>query len=236
MRPLLRSSTSFLNILWPSSYMLPTGWSWPIRRVMTCCADTLEAASARADAIRIAEQRLIGVLLGGLPVFAARKTPPACADEYTSCQTGSATRRSPPGRTLQLELPGLADQAVAEAVVRLLGHQAVAGRFVDVARGLQAAVRPQHDLPVALLAREALAFVDEALADPEPAGGGLDVEHPELRDGRRLLDQEYRPDDPAVALRDPAPLALRVEVVDELRDDLRHQRLEPLVPAVLLRV
>ena len=41
---------------------------------------------------------------------------------------------------------------------------------------------------------------------------------------------------PAVALGDPAGLARRVELFDEARGDVRHQRLEAHVPAVLLRI
>ena len=51
MRPPLRSSTSFLNMLWPSSYMLPTGWSWPIRSVIWAQAGT-DASATNAHASR----------------------------------------------------------------------------------------------------------------------------------------------------------------------------------------
>ena len=69
-----------------------------------------------------------------------------------------------------------------------------------------------------------------------PARARFDEQQPELRDGVALPDAEDRADPLAVELGDPAALALRVEVLDELRDDRRDERLEALVPAVLLPV
>ena len=54
--------------------------------------------------------------------------------------------------------------------------------------------------------------------------------------GRKRSDDEHGSHDQAVALGDPAPLALRLEVVDEIRDDTRNECLEPLVVAVFLLI
>src|SRR5439155_11476830 len=73
-------------------------------------------------------------------------------------------------------------------------------------------------------------------ADTEASRSWLDEQQSQLRDGLRLLDAEHAPGALAVDLRDPASLALGIKVRDELRDDIGHQRLEPFVPAVLIRV
>ena len=49
-----------------------------------------------------------------------------------------------------------------------------------------------------------------------------------------ILDHEHAAHRLAVHLGDPAALALRIEVIEEIRHDPGHQRLEALVPAVLL--
>src|SRR5262245_55809914 len=107
---------------------------------------------------------------------------------------------------------------------------------VDASRNRQHAVRPQGDLPVAPLAREAYAFFDQALADAKAARLRIHDEKPQLRDRLGLPHEEHRSDDLAVLLDDPAALAPGVEVSDEPRRDLRHQRLEAFIPAVLARV
>jgi hypothetical protein len=51
---------------------------------------------------------------------------------------------------------------------------------------------------------------------------------------RNLLTRNT--DDLAVPFGDPAAFPCGVEGLDEFGDDLRHQRLEPLVPAIVLRI
>src|ERR1700693_41609 len=63
-----------------------------------------------------------------------------------------------------------------------------------------------------------------------------DQEHPKLRDLFRLPDEEDRPHDLSLSLGDPAALARGIEIPDESRRDLGHERFEGLIPAVLLRV
>ena len=143
-------------------------------------------------------------------------------------------------RSGELELPGFADQGVAEADVRLARDEAIAGLRVDAARRQQHAVGPQDDAPVAGGAGEALALVDEARADAEAARRRLDQQQAQLRravdDGAAAvvarLDEEDAADVDAVALGDPARFALGVEAVDEVGGDPRDQRFEADVPAV----
>ncbi|MBK9115810.1 MAG: hypothetical protein IPM22_09235 [Betaproteobacteria bacterium] len=52
----------------------------------------------------------------------------------------------------------------------------------------------------------------------------------------RFAHEAHGADALAVTLGDPAALATRVAARDELRGDLRHQCLEPPVPAALARV
>jgi hypothetical protein len=57
-----------------------------------------------------------------------------------------------------------------------------------------------------------------------------------LRDRPRLLHEKHRAHDLSIALGDPAPLPTWVESLNERRDDFGHERLEPFVPRILLRV
>ena len=59
----------------------------------------------------------------------------------------------------------------------------------------------------------------------------FDQEQSEFGHAHRLLDQEDRADQLAVVLRDPATLAVRVEILDELRRDFRDQGLEAARPS-----
>src|SRR5262245_66394083 len=81
-------------------------------------------------------------------------------------------------------------------------------RLVDAPRRDQDALRPQGDLSIARLPREADALVDQASPDPEPARLRLDEEQSELRHRFRLRHQEHGPRDLAVARGDPPALPL----------------------------
>src|SRR6185369_2529494 len=115
----------------------------------------------------------------------------------------------------ELQVPGLPDQVVAEAVMRLLVDEAIARSLVDAPRRDEDTVGPERDLPIARLAREALALGDEARTDAEAARRRLDEQEPELGHGLRLRHEEDRADDLAVLLGHPAALALRIEALDE---------------------
>jgi len=125
---------------------------------------------------------------------------------------------------------------VAEAAVPLLGDQGEPRRLVDAPRRHQYVVGPQRDPAIADAPREADAFVDQTSADAETARCGLDQQQAQLGDLVGLPDQEHRADDRAIALDDPAALALGIEVGDELAGDLGDQRLEALVPTIFLGI
>src|SRR6185295_7663820 len=96
--------------------------------------------------------------------------------------------------TSELQVPGLPDQVLAEPVIRLRMHEAIAPGLVDAPRGHENTIGPERDLLVARLAREALALGDEARADAEAARRRLDEQEPELGHGLRLGDEEDRSD------------------------------------------
>ena len=108
---------------------------------------------------------------------------------------------------------------MAEAPGRLLRRHPEARLPVDVARRLEILLRPERDLSIPGKPREFHAFGDEALPDPQPAGGRLDEEQPEPGRRGRLAHEKNGTDDLAFAFRDPASLARGVEFLDELRDD-----------------
>src|SRR5260221_8577037 len=147
-----------------------------------------------------------------------------------------ASRRSAQSRDLEAHLPGLADKVLPEAVVTIFVDELEAGLFVEVPGGVQHAVRPEAQPLVAGRAAEGDALGDELLSDPEPPGFRLDQQETQLRDRRRLPDGEHATDVLTVPLRDPAPLARGVEMLDELPDDPGDEALELLVPPVLLGV
>ena len=124
---------------------------------------------------------------------------------------------------------------MAESVARFFVNQPVTGLFIDVTGGIQHAVGPQHDLPIACLSGEALTLADQAFSDAKPARLWIDQQQPQLRRRLRLFDEEDGTDILAVNLCNPAALPFRIEVPNELSCDLGDQRLELLVPAVLDR-
>lgn len=73
----------------------------------------------------------------------------------------------------QIQFPVLADQVVAEGMMRLLAHQGEARRLVEVAGGEEDVVSPQGQGGVAGLAGETRGLVDQAGADAEAACLGV---------------------------------------------------------------
>src|SRR5215208_1171835 len=144
-------------------------------------------------------------------------------------------RSMTPG-SLELLLPRLPQLLRPEQRVRLGAHQAEAGLLVDVAGGGEDAVGPEGDPPVAGGAGEGDALVHQAAAEPQAARRRLHEQEAQLRHLVGLPDEKDRADDLAAPLGDPAALAGRVQLLDELGDDGGDQRLEALVPAVLLPV
>ena len=144
-----------------------------------------------------------------------------------------------PQRTGQLRARGARSprRSSAELQLRRLGLDELEARAgVDAAGGLELALRPEGQLAVAGGAGEADAFVDELLADAAAAGGGVDDQEAELRDAVAGVDAEDRADGLAVEGGDPGVLAGGIVVLGELGDDLRDERLEARVEAVLARV
>ena len=82
-------------------------------------------------------------------------------------QAPRSRRPGPCGRNCRLRLPIDAAEA---------------GLLIEAARGVEIALRPQRDLLVAGVAREADAFVDQPAADAEPARRRFDQQQPQLGD------------------------------------------------------
>src|SRR2546428_8352256 len=108
--------------------------------------------------------------------------------------------------------------------------------LVDATRRDEDVVRPKGQLAISRYPSETDALVDESRANAEAARLRLDEQEAKFRDGLGLPDAEHAARALVIDLGDPASLALAVEVGDELRDDVRHQRLERFVPPVLLPV
>src|SRR5215212_2149833 len=119
-----------------------------------------------------------------------------------------------------------------EGVVRFLLDEPKAHPLVDAAGGVEHVVRPERDLLVAGPSGEANAFFHQAAPDAKPACLRLDEQKSQPGDLLRLLDQEDTAHVFAVSLRHPATFQFRIVLPDELRHDLRHERLEPFIPAV----
>ena len=116
--------------------------------------------------------------------------------------------------------------------MRLCPHEVEAGILVKAAGGVEHVVGPLHDPPVAGFTGEADAFVDEARAGAVATRRRLDQEQAQLGHRPGLADEQNRADDLALALGDPAALARGAVASDELRSDVRDQRLEPVVLAI----
>src|SRR5438034_3160731 len=108
--------------------------------------------------------------------------------------------------------------------------------LVDATRRDEDVVRPKRELAISRCASETDALVDESRPDAQATCPWLDEQEAQLRHGLRLVDAEHAADTLPVDFGDPTALALAVEVGDELRDDVRHQRLERFVPPVFLPV
>src|SRR5207247_1247144 len=108
--------------------------------------------------------------------------------------------------------------------------------LVDATRRDEDVVRPKGELAIPCCARETDAFGDESRANAEAARLRLDEQEAKFRDGLGLPDAEHAARALVIDLGDPAALALAIEVGDELRDDVRDERLERFVPPVLLPV
>ena len=77
---------------------------------------------------------------------------------------------SAPRRSGQRQPPVLADQVVAEAVMRVRADQLEPGPLVDSAGGMEHIVGPQHDVPVPGSPGEGHALGDQPVADAHARG------------------------------------------------------------------
>src|SRR4029079_3134794 len=137
---------------------------------------------------------------------------------------------------LQIALPGLADQVLTETPMWFRRDQREAGVPVDVALGEQDALGPQRYPLVALLACSADALLDQRAPDAEPARLFLHKQQAQLGEGVGGSYQKDRAERLAVSFRNPAMLARRVIVLDELGADLGDQRLIADVPAIFIGI
>src|SRR5271155_4479667 len=136
----------------------------------------------------------------------------------------------------QRQFPVLPDQITAEAVMRLLAHQMKTVRLVNPARRDQHVVCPQCQLAIARSASEADTLHDEPASNAEPASLWLDEKQSQLGDFVAVPDEQYRADDFAVTLGDPAALPPGIEILDKTRGDPRDQRLESHIQSIFLGV
>src|SRR5260370_12808072 len=106
--------------------------------------------------------------------------------------------------------------------------------LVKVAGGGEFALRPEHNFLVAGGAGKADALGDQTLADSQAAGRGLDQQQAKFGDRSGFLHQENGSDVLAVFLGNPAALAGRVEILNELGNDVGYESFEALIISVLL--
>src|SRR5258708_2990843 len=150
--------------------------------------------------------------------------------------SGPTPKRACPGMTSKLQIPGLADEIDAKAVMLLFLHPLESGARVDAARGDQDALGPQRDRAVAAVFCEADALLDQRTADTEPARFFFHQQQAQFRDLVGSLDQEDRADRLAAHFGNPAVLAPGIEVAAELRGGLGDQPFKTHVPAIFLRI
>src|SRR5258706_8786871 len=152
----------------------------------------------------------------------ARSTPPS--RKAATAPSSSAPRP-------ELEAPVLAGHGDAEFAVFPALLEAKAALAVDGARRHQVGVGPQHHPPVAPGAREADALLHQARAEAGAARRRLDEQQAQARGALAVIHAEHAAEALAVALGDPAVLARPIQLLEEILDDARHQRLERGAPA-----
>src|ERR1700690_1137805 len=138
--------------------------------------------------------------------------------------------------TLQLQLPGLADQALAETAVRLAGDKHESGLLINLAPGDQNALGPQRDRAIAAGPRKGDALSDQPFAQSMSAPGRVDQQQSQFGDLVAVSHEKYRADRDAIEFGDPAALPRSVEGAEKFRGDFRDQRLEGGVKTVFAGV
>src|SRR5438552_5912994 len=105
-----------------------------------------------------------------------------------------------------------------------------------MAGGMEFALGPKENLFVASLTTKVHTLGNQAAADTQPSRTWLNQEQPKLRRRLRFLDKKNCADALAMFLRDPTALVLRIEILDEPRDNLRNQSFEAFIVTVFLPV
>src|SRR5579885_2790337 len=108
---------------------------------------------------------------------------------------------------------------MAEAMMRLLGHQLEAGLLVDMASRDENAVGPEHHLLISPAARETNALLNQPSAESQTARSRLDQQQAQFGNRLVVLHDKDRADDLPVHLRNPATLPFGTIVVDEICHD-----------------
>jgi len=135
---------------------------------------------------------------------------------------------------VQIQVPVLADEIVAETVVRLLAGEHEPEGLVDLAGRGEYVVGPQRDSAIAGVPREVEALLDEPRADAEPTGVGGDQQDAQLCDvGIIACHAEDAPGASTVDFGDPRRFASRVAIRGVVGDDAGHQSIEVGVPPEL---
>src|SRR5260370_11483103 len=132
----------------------------------------------------------------------------------------------------QRQFPMLPDQIPAKAVMRLLAHEMKTGGLVNAAPRAQHVVCPQCTLAIPRRAGKADTLPDEPASDAKPASLWLDIKQSQFGDFFAVPDEEYRADDFAITLGNPAALPPGIEILDKTRGDPRDQCLESRPEAI----
>src|SRR5262249_53499033 len=125
---------------------------------------------------------------------------------------------------------------MAEAVMCLLSHELEPGSLIDAPRRNEDAIGPEQHFFVAVAPREADALFDETGAEAQTTRLRFNQKQSEFGDRLTGLHDKHGADDFTPHLGYPAAFSGRVVVVDEVRDDLGHERFKAFVPAILLSV
>src|SRR5712691_11265227 len=125
---------------------------------------------------------------------------------------------------------------MTETMVSFLSHELEPGSLIDAPRRNEDAIGPEQHCFVAVAPREADALCDEAGAEAETTRLRFDQQQSEFGDRLAGLHDKHGADDFTPHLGNPAAFSCRIVVVDEVRDDLGHERFKAFIPAILLSV
>src|SRR2546428_8600543 len=125
---------------------------------------------------------------------------------------------------------------MTKAVMGFPSHKLEPGSLIDAPRRNEDAIGPEHEFFVAMAPRKADALFDEAGAQAQTTCLGSDQTQSEFSHCLTGLHDKHGADDFTSHLGNPAAFSHRLVVVDEIRDDLGHERFKAFVPAVLLSV